>query len=362
MGFERVRHYNFRNLKDATIELGSNQVFLLGENGQGKSNFLESLYMLSYGVSFRTHRDAELVRLDESEMAVDGDIFIEGARRQVQIRYQEGSKQIRIDSELLRDRRDMISLSPSVVFRHGDMEFVSGAPEMQRWFIDQTLSMGQALYVDDLRRYRRILRNRNMALKQRELEMLPIYDQELAEVGFEITRRRDRVIQEFNTVFVEEFRAIAGLSDDLTLKYRPSWTDLDGVEAIVRRLAERRDNDIEQRTTTSGPHRDRLLFRYQERDFLRVASTGQIRLVSLILRVAQARYYWTQSGRRPVLLLDDVLLELDPVRRSRFVDRLPPSDQRIFTFLPGEPIDAYRDDATLVYYVEDGGIREQKGG
>lgn len=362
MGFERVRHFNFRNLNDATIDLAAGQIFLLGENGQGKSNFLESLYLLSYGASFRTRRDAEMVRHEEREMAVDGDISVEGGARSIQIRYVDGSKQIRIDNETLRDRRDMISIAPSVVFRHGDMEFVSGPPEMQRLFVDQTLSMGHELYVDDLRRYKRILRNRNIALKQRELEMVPIYERELAEVGLEITRRRRRVIREFNVVFVEEYRAIAGLDDDLTLVYRPSWRDLDSVEAIVERLAERRAHDIDQRTTTSGPHRDRLLFRYRDRDFLQVASTGQIRLVSLILRVAQARYYGTQRGRKPILLLDDVLLELDPVRRSRFVERLPPSDQRLFTFLPGEPYDAYRDDTTLIYYVEDGGIREQKGG
>ena len=358
MGFERVRHYNFRNLNDATIDINAGQVFLLGENGQGKSNFLESLYLLSYGASFRTHRDVEMVRIDATEMAVDGEVLTDGTRRRVQVRYVDGSKQIRIDDETLKDRRDMISLSPCVVFRHGDMEFVSGAPDMQRWFIDQTLSMGDVLYVDDLRRYRRILRNRNMALKQGEVDLLSVYDEELAAVGLEITRRRAQVIREFNGVFEEEFRKIAGVADELNLEYRPSWRDLENHESILRRLSDRRENDIERRTTTSGPHRDRILFRYRERDFLRVASTGQIRLVSLILRVAQARYYWMRSGRPPILLLDDVLLELDPVRRERFVDRLPPSEQRIFTFLPGEPYDIYRDEKTLVYFVDDGRIRE----
>lgn len=358
MGFERVRHYGFRNLNDATIDINAGQVFLLGENGQGKSNFLESLYLLSYGVSFRTRRDAEMVRIDTTEMAVDGEILVDNVRRHVQVRYEEGSKQIRIDGDVLTDRRDMISLAPCVVFRHGDMDFVSGAPEMQRWFVDQTLSLGHVLYVDDLRRYRRILRNRNMSLKRRETELLDVYDRELATVGLEITTRRRQVIQEFTRVFVEEFRRIAGLPDDLSLEYRPSWRDLDTPEEIVQHLENRRRTDSEQRTTTSGPHRDRILFRYQDRDFLQIASTGQIRLVSLILRVAQARYYWTESGREPILLLDDVLLELDPVRRERFVERLPPSEQRIFTFLPGEPYDAYRDGETLVYYVENGGIRE----
>ena len=95
-------------------------------------------------------------------------------------------------------------------------------------------------------------------------------------------------------------------------------------------LADRREQELALRTTTSGPHRDRILFRYQERDFLQIASTGQQRLTALILRVAQARFFAQQTGRLPVLLLDDVLLELDPRRRARFVDRLPESEAAHF--------------------------------
>ena len=116
------------------------------------------------------------------------------------------------------------------------------------------------------------------------------------------------------------------------------------------------------KTTTSGPHRDRFVYRHEDRDFTRTASTGQLRLVSLILRVAQAQFFASRSGRSPVLLLDDVLLELDPTRRKRFLDALPAYEQAFFTFLPDERFNDYRREDTLIYRVADGRIEAYGSG
>lgn len=365
MGFERVRFYQFRNLKDGELDLSSDSVFLVGRNGQGKSNCLETLYLLSYGGSFRTNRDQELCRTGTTEMALDGFVTSDGEKRRLEIRYTDRRKTIRLDGENLQDRRDMVSLIPSVVFRHDDMVFVNGPPEMQRWFVDQTLSMNHPLYIDDMRRYRKILRNRNQAIRDRQFDLLSVYDQQLATQGTEVQKRRRDVVQSFNAVFSDEFREIARMPEDLQLEYRPSWRETDNADDIVSYLHGHRARDEALGTTTSGPHRDRILFRYgnerdSARDFLTIASTGQIRLVSLILRVAQARFYHEGTGKRPVLLLDDVLLELDHERRERFIHRLPESEQQIFTFLPGEPYDGYRNERTIVYSVEDGILKREQ--
>jgi len=359
VAFKGVRFYQFRNLADGTVDIPSPQIFLVGENGQGKSNFLESLYMLSYGGSFRTHRDSELCRTGEQEMAVDGTVTGQEGSHRIEIRYQEGKKRIVLDGSPGTDRRDTISVIPSVVFRHDDMAFVNGPPDMQRWFVDQTLSMNRPSYVDDMRRYRVILKNRNHAIKNDQFNVLDVYNSQLAEAGLVIQSHRQTVIEAFNDVFQEDFLAISGLETPLTLEYRPSWRTLETVPEVISELESRRLQEENLRTTTSGPHRDRFLFRYQDRDFLQIASTGQIRLVALILRVAQARFFGRTTGRLPVLLLDDVLLELDPRRRARFVQRLPESEQRIFTFLPGEPYDAYRNDETLIYFVENGTVQRE---
>ncbi len=359
MGFQRVRLFQFRNLRDGEIDLASPQVFLVGTNGQGKSNLLEALYVLSYGGSFRTRRDQELCRTGTREMALDGSFHGPDGGYTLEIRYRENRKSIHLDGETVQDRRDLVSLIPSVVFRHDDMVFVNGPPEMQRWFTDQTLSMNDPLYIDAMRRYRKILRNRNQVIRDGQTEMLSVYDPQLAEQGLEIQRRRHTVLESFNEVFAREFQEIARLPDDLVLEYRPSWRELDSVETVQEHLRAHRSQEEALRTTTSGPHRDRILFRYAGQDFLTIASTGQMRMVALILRVAQARFFAERTGRKPVLLLDDVLLELDGERRERFINRLPPSDQRVFTFLPVEPYAGYRNDETMVYSVQDGTLQRE---
>ncbi len=355
MGFQQIRLYQFRNLKDTTLDVAAGQVFLVGQNGQGKSNFLETLYLLSYGGSFRTRRDQELCRGGTDEMALDGQFISTDEELSVSIRFRGGKKTISVDDQNLTDRRDLVSRIPTVVFRHDDMAFVNGSPDMQRWFVDQTLSMYQPVYIDQLRRYRRILRNRNQLIRDRRDEgMMAVYDQQLAESGLEIQRERAQVLQAFNRVFQEEFHQISGISGTFVLDYRPGWRGLERPDEVVAHLRSRRAQEEALRTTTSGPHRDRVLFRLDGMDFLQRASTGQTRLVSLILRVAQARFFAEQTGRLPVLLLDDVLLELDGEKRARFVGRLPRSEQRIFTFLPGEPYRDYLSEDTLVYAVSDG--------
>jgi DNA replication and repair protein RecF len=355
VGFQSLRLYQFRNLEDTNLDLSGNQVFFIGENGQGKSNLLEALYLLSYGGSFRTRRDSEMCRDNSDSFGLDGQYTSNAEDVRVSLRFQEGKKTISLDGETIRDRRDLVSRIPTVIFRHDDMNFVQGSPDMQRWFIDQTLSMYQPVYIDMLRRYKAILRNRNQIIRDHgDPGLLKVYDRQLAETGLQLQGQREAVMAAFNIVFSEEFAWISQLPEPFVLRYRPSWRGLTNVDQVLRYLEDRRDQEMALRTTTSGPHRDRVLFRYGDLDFLQRGSTGQIRLVSLILRVAQARFFAEQTNRLPLLLLDDVLLELDPHRRARFVARLPRSEQRIFTFLPGEPWQDYQEENTIRYTVENG--------
>lgn len=355
MGFRQVRLYHFRNLADGVLPLEAPQVFLVGPNGQGKSNLLEALYVLSYGGSFRTRRDQELCKDDTADMALDGLYSDDHGDLEVAVRFKDNRKTIRVDNQPIGDRRDLVSRIPTVIFRHDDMAFVNGSPDMQRWFVDQTLSMYQPQYIDVLRRYRRILQNRNQVIRDGSNEaMLSVYDRQLAEAGLELLQQRHIVLQAFNRVFQEEFLYISRLEHPLVIEYRPGWRNLETVEGVMEHLHGRREQEAALRTTTSGPHRDRMLFRVDGVDFLQRASTGQIRLVALILRVAQARFFREKTRRKPVLLLDDVLLELDGERRTRLVERLPESAQRVFTFLPGEPYGDYQTGETLVYGVDHG--------
>ncbi len=355
MSFASVRLHSFRNLADGEIRTECGRVFLIGENGQGKTNFLEALYYLSYGSSFRGTSDSEAARSGEegfalSSMSGGGDAFSDETR----VVWNGKTKEIRVNGKPVRDRKALVERSPSVVFCHEDFSFAAGEPERRRFFFDQTAGLVSADYIDTLRDYKRILKQRNSALKEGRADILDALDFQLAARGILLRESRQRLALDLSEGFSSRYESVSLRGSPVGLQYRPSWSEDMDVEAIVERLAGKRREELAMKTSLSGPHRDRWSFRDRESDYASTASTGQLRLLSLTLRIVQAEYYTRMTGRLPILLLDDVMLELDPAKRRRFFALLPPSAQAFFTFLPGEPWRDYGGSDTLVYKVEHG--------
>jgi DNA replication and repair protein RecF len=353
MFYRAVRTASFRNLLDDEIETSARDVFLVGENGQGKSNFLEALYFCSYGSSFRSVRDGELIRIGEKSCSVSGSLS-EALYGVVTVKIENGKKSLAMDGKKITDRKDILQAAPAIVFCHEDMEFVAGSPERRRWFFDQSLSLYDPVYLDELRRYRRVLKNRNAALKQETFSALDVLDMQLIGHGTALMEKRREAAERFSECFGPLYAEVSGI-EDISVRYAPSWKEEDAGK-ISAALAERRSVDVSLGTSMSGPHRDRYIFTQRGSEFAGKASTGQRRLLALLLRTAQARLYTLMTGRKPLFLLDDVLLELDGEKRRRFLALMPDYDQAFYTFLPEEPYQRYRKDDTLVYYVKEGSL------
>jgi DNA replication and repair protein RecF len=387
--FKSLRTVSFRNLTDAETDVSGKYIFLIGENGQGKTNFLEALYFCSYASSFRGVKDGDIARADLPEVrqnfsaaaelsAADG-VF----GRTILVKYEKSRKSIVLDGKKIEDRKDLLETVPCVVFCHEDMEFVSGSQERRRWFFDQTQSLYDLLYLDDLRKYKRVLKTRNAVLRDCRFGVsghsavggvLDALDLQLAEYGLRLMEKRRKEAERFSAVFSALYGDVFGI-DGVGVAYLPSWKDFPQASrdlfAAAGDLAARREADIGAGLTVKGPHRDRYLFvrrgtlsgsggTYRDGDFSGAASTGQRRLLALLLRVAQARCFSETTGKTPVLLLDDVLLELDGDKRRRFLAVMPRYEQAFFTFLPEEPYDTYCKSDTIVYYVSGGTVRGEK--
>lgn len=353
MPFLSVSHVNFRNLKEGTLDLLAKEVFFVGENGQGKTNLLESLYLASYGSSFRTRSDAEIVKEGETFYSVRGFFRDESEKSDmIAIQYTEGKKKILKNGKSLTDRKELINTIPCVLFCHDDLDFAVGEPERRRFFIDQSLSMYDILYIDTSRRYKKILKSRNTILKDGQYTTLDVYDEGLAIEGREIVRKRNDAIYQFNRIFTPLYAEVTGI-EQVSLSYESHWNQKKH-EEILSLLAEKHNSDKIMKTTMSGPHRDRIRFMCKKKPFIPTASTGQRRLAALILRICQAVHYTEITKRKPVLLMDDVLLELDPNKRERITALLPPYDQLFCTFLPGEPYERYKKSDTRIYKVTEG--------
>lgn len=350
--------YNFRNLKNDTIDLSNKEVYFVGENGQGKSNILESLYYSAYGISFRTHVDSQIIKSGEKNFSLNSMYRCNNDTQKVSVILENNKKRIEKNGKRIQDRKELINTIPCILFCHDDLKFAVGEPECRRFFIDQSLTMYDSAYIDDLRNYKKILKSRNLILKNHEYEMLDVYDGQLAAYGLTIQQKRKKAIFQFNEIFGKIFEDITGISG-VHIYYEPSWKDIikngekffPATQDILNLLNEHRDNDKRMETSLSGPHRDKISFVKDHKYFIPTASTGQCRLVSLLLRVAQAVYLARATGLKPVLLMDDVLLELDPDKRAKLTATLPDYEQLFCTFLPGEPYERYMKDTTKVYKI-----------
>jgi DNA replication and repair protein RecF len=360
MSFEMLRTAAFRNLVDDEVNIHAKDIFLVGENGQGKTNFLEALYYCSYASSFRGVRDKEVVRNGEKDFSASVKLNASLYNR-VLIKFENGKKTVYRDGKLAEDRKELLEISPCIVFCHEDMEFVAGSPERRRWFFDQSQSLYDLVYLDDLRKYRRVLKTRNTVLKEsrgdlwgRTAAMLDVLDPQLVSYGLRLMEKREEAARLFSGIFEPLYEQVSGIAN-VIVRYIPSWKE-DSEVAILALLEEHREADVAAGFSLFGPHRDRYLFSRLNAEFSGKASTGQRRLLALLLRIAQARRFSGMTGRNPMLLLDDVLLELDPEKRRFLLSVMPEYDQAFYTFLPEEPYERYRKSDTLVYYVKEGRV------
>lgn len=362
MPFLNLSVYNFRNLQNNTIDLLSKEVYFVGENGQGKSNLLEALYYSAYGNSFRTNLDSEIVRHNEKNFSLKVLYRDESGNTQnINVISDNGKKKIEKNGKKIQDRKELINTIPCVLFCHEDLAFAVGEPERRRFFIDQSLSMYDVLYLDVLRRYKKILKSRNLILKEHTYEMLPVYNAQLIENGLIIQKKRKDMIFQFNQVFKKLYEEISGISN-VSILYEPSWKEIDDevgkhfptADEVTALLQSKQEQDKIMETTLSGPHRDRIRFIKDGTHFIPSASMGQRRLISLLLRTSQAVFYTKVTGKKPVLLMDDVMLELDPDKRQKLTAVLPEYDQMFCTFLPGEPYERYMHNKTRVYFIKGG--------
>ena len=359
MGFEYVSIRSFRNLKDQDLDISHRNIYLVGKNGQGKTNFLELIYYLCYGSSFRTKNDKILIREGKSNFFIsakfnrNSDIIPDS----IKIYLDNNQKKIQLNGKTVTDRKDIISSFPCVIFCHNDLYFVNGSPDKKRIYMDQCVSLNNPLFINNLRNYKKILKERNILLKNKNKEMMEVYNYQLIETGFPIQEKREELVSYLNKSFGNLFKEITGLDIKLDIVYNSSWKSREK-NKILSEILKKESKEYQYGLTLSGPHRDSFsIILNNSGDFLNFASTGQLRIISLILRILQSRYYSISTGKFPILLVDDVLLELDKDKREKIMEFFPEYEQIFYTFLTNEMINFQEN--SIHYSVIDGILAEK---
>lgn len=357
MSFQSVTYFNYRNIKNGTICFPTKEIFLVGKNGQGKTNILESIYILAYGDSFKKRSEQIFKTYGCSQCSLIGRFNIENDENN-EIRFtEEKNRQIFLNKHSVKDRKNLINLNPVILFSYEDFNIITGEPELRRKYIDQMICFKNFEYIDLKRNYKLLLGHRNALLKERNTKLLNIYDRQLGQTAFRIYMYRKNLTEEINNVFSKLYSYVAGQDFPIRFYYHSSLKGTTEDDQI-REIEENRNFDLKMNITTKGPHRDNFVFVMDNKDFSKTASTGQKRILSLILKLLQAKYV-EKYGKKPIILLDDVILEIDGEKRYRFLNQLNFYEQIFFTFLPEENYKDYIKNETTILFVDQGMVYEK---
>lgn len=313
-----LRH--FRNAGFAALEFSGRQQFLVGANGQGKTNLLEAAGFVTALRSFRATDNKLLIGHGQTSAALA--YLIEHDRQgetRVTVNLRHDGKELWCDQARVTKLGEHLGRFPTVVFSSQDMLLVRGSPANRRRWLDLTLAAMDATYLRALQTATKALAERNALLKsgRASASELSAFEQTLAPAAAELIARRAEGLRVLGKSLKAYYGQLAGEGETSGLTYEPSFAE-PSAESLLARLEAGRGRDIQFRTTLVGPHRDDFRFSVKGTAAKDYASEGQQRSLVLALRLAQAAWFHERSGVRPVLLADDVLGELDPGRRARF--------------------------------------------
>ncbi len=321
-----VKTRSFRNLEDQRVELAPHTTVLFGQNGQGKTNFLEACHLLCTLRPLRAQKLAELVRIGaEGSAGVHGRIKLSGGVRDVDVEVGREGRSARVDGKAVRDVDDLFGGLATVAFTPDDLAVVKGSPDGRRRLLDRAVQNRHPAHLSDAREYLRALRSRNRILREGgDAALLGSFDVPLARIGARLRTRREEVLAEIRPHAQKAFAEVAKGEAPLDLTYLAAGRDADDLagsgpsleERLQKALQRRLHRDRERGYTSVGPHADDLGLAIGDKPARLYASQGQSRAVVLAFKIGEIENLRRVQGRAPLLLLDDVSSELDPDRNG----------------------------------------------
>lgn len=360
MYLDKLSLINFKNIAQQEIAPCEGINCFVGDNGAGKTNFIDAFHYLSMGKSAFGMTDGQCVRTGESFFTLDGEyVTSEGRHEHIVCTFARGNgKVLKRNGKVYERLADHVGLIPVVIVAPSDTMLISDAADERRRYINGFISQIDREYLDALMRYNAVLAERNRFLKVSSDEsMLEVYDAQLAAHGSKIHARRTAVIDELQPIVAEYYARLSLDRETVNLRYRSELNE----RPLSELLAEYRQRDIINQFTTTGVHRDDIVFTIGGMPLRKYGSQGQQKSFLIALKLAQYTIIAERRHERPVLLLDDVCDKLDEQRVEQLI-RLVASDgfgQIVITDCNEQRLRSLLDKAGCSYTlfrVENGGI------
>lgn len=324
MYIQKVSLTGYRNLKDITLFLKNGVNIFYGENAQGKTNFLEALYLCASGRSLRTKNDSQLIEFKSKESHIQMLIQKQNSIDKIDIHLKkEAKKGIAVNGIPLKKLGELFGTCHAVIFSPEDLNLVKNGPIERRRFMDMEICQMNVVYYYNLQKYYKILKQRNHLLKEIQKkpflkDTLFVWDKQLVDTGKRIIDARSDFLSELNKIASEKQNRLTGGKDALEIIYKPNST----TQLLEQKLIKNHQRDILLGTTQSGPHKDDILFLINGRDVKQYGSQGQQRTTALSAKLAEIDLIEQQTAQKPILLLDDVLSELDKSRQNFLMESI----------------------------------------
>lgn len=335
MYVESLELKNFRNYDRISLVFDKGTNVLYGDNAQGKTNLLESIYVCGTTKSHKVIHDAELIRFGEEESHIRMNVNKSGITHRIDMHLKKNKpKGAAVDGIPIRRASELFGMINIVLFSPEDLHIIKNGPKDRRKFMDSELCQLDRYYFSQLAAYNRVIQQRNRLLKDLDVysssaAVLDVWDEQMVRYGTELIRLRRDFIRRMNEIIGPIHGKLTEGKEQILLVYEPSAEE----ESFAEELRKSRERDIRMRLTSAGPHRDDFSVLVNDIDMRHFGSQGQQRSAALSLKLSEITLVRKLVRESPVLLLDDVLSELDGGRQRMLLQSV--SDVQTFITCTG---------------------------
>lgn len=371
MILRKIKLINFRNYKSFNINFQKNINIIIGDNAQGKTNILESIYTLALTKSYRTTNDSNLIRLDQEKFIITGEIKDEKIFKKLSLELYKGNKVAKINDNVINKISDYVGNLYVILSSPDDLQMIKGSPSERRNFLNIEISQLSSNYIKKYNEFNKILKMRNDYLKLLftnslcDYNYLDILTNNLIEREIDIYIERYNFINKINDNITDIYKNITGIKDLKILyetnvefnNYEPEYMK----KTLLEKYRKNQQREISMGMTLYGPHRDDFTFLIDNNDIKIFGSQGQQKLAFIALKFAEIRIFEEKTGTKPIILLDDIFSELDKTKKNKLIQYIDNDYQVIITSNDTKDISKKILNGASIFKIQDGKIIEKGG-
>ena len=350
---------NFRNYDNLDLNFNKKINIFIGNNAQGKTNILESIYVLSLTKSHRTNKDLYLIKQNSLFTKIIGTINDEDKINKYEVLINENGKRVSINKKKKKKVSEYLSKINAIMFCPDDLEIIKGSPQERRSFFNISISGFNNNYVRYLNEYNKILKTRNEYLKNYEIvnkDYLDVLTNKLIDLNIYIYNERKKYVETINKYLKDIYKDITG-KENIILKY-DSFMDNDDRNELEDKFNMVYNNELFQKVTLLGIHKDDFSIFIDNVKINNYGSQGQHRIAILCLKLAEIKIYEEEYNKKPILLLDDIFSELDSTKKTNIIKFIKNDLQVFITSTDLNNIDKKIIKEADIYKIDNGKVVE----